>query len=338
MGGKCFIINECNFKDEVIKEIKEILLENDYSPIVAEEIVSFNVLLFDHKILRWMLDADFVIALLSPKDKDSKTANFNVAFEFGYSRGKEKNVILLFDEKLEKLPTDVRGHFGISLQDVKWKEKLKVLIQEQKTIKDKRRPPLPKILETHLESGIVDSNYDIFAQLLRDICTSFSILSNESAFKNILRIFEEPKFQIDSGGAINRLLDSLNVIFSYDMTQNSESMKTQLIKYLPKISEESNNIDILRQVLTLIAKINHDSSVVAIKNFIIKRKPEITNNVFNGFGLDFSQMELKYLNELLKDLSIFKVKPNDYGIEQSKLNVIDIIWQNVLNTIKTKAS
>ena len=63
MCGKCFIINECNFKDEVIKEIKKILLENDYSPIVAEEIVSFNVLLFDHKILRPMLDADFIPTL-----------------------------------------------------------------------------------------------------------------------------------------------------------------------------------------------------------------------------------------------------------------------------------
>ncbi len=115
-------------------------------------------------------------------------------------------------------------------------------------------------------------------------------------------------------------------------------MKTQLIKYLPKISEESNNIDILRQVLNLITKINHDSSVAAIKNFIIKRKPEITNKVFNGFGLDFSQMEIKYLNELLKDLSIFKVKPNDYGIELSKIKDINIIWQNVVNTIKTKTS
>ena len=128
------------------------------------------------------------------------------------------------------------------------------------------------------------------------------------------------------------------MIFYYDTTQNSESMKTQLIKYLPKISEESNNTDILREVLKLIAKINHDSSVDAIKNFIIKRKPEVMNYVFNGFSLDFSQMELKHLNELLGHLSIFKTKPNDYGIGQSKINVINIIWENALDAIKFKSS
>jgi len=160
--GTCFIIVECNFKEDIVKEVKSLAMEYDFSPIIAEEIPSFNVDLLDHKVLKPMENSDFVIVLLSPKGKDKRDANFNVAFEFGYARGIPKPVILLFDGDSKDLPTDINRDHAIFLSNIKWKDELTNLIQKQIEEKEVGLVKLPDKLVGYLAEGITHDKFDVF--------------------------------------------------------------------------------------------------------------------------------------------------------------------------------
>ena len=305
--GTCFIINECNFKDEIVKEVKAILLKNDYTSIVAEEIPAYNVGLLEHKVLKPMEEADFVIVLLSPRGEQKKEANFNVAFEFGYARGMNKDVILLFDGEMDDLPSDIKGDYAISLLNLNWKQELNALITKQTEQKQGKFVDLPEIIVKRMEMGVKDKTFDIFADLLNKFSFGFKIVENHIVVNLILRIFDETKYQIYSGEPIKKLLSALNTILYLDKSEKSEELKKELIKYLPMILQKSEQELVLKEALYLTIKINHEDAVNGVIQFILNKKDEELRYL-DSFHWNFVQFSpIEFCNMLLQRLAL---KPN----------------------------
>lgn len=335
--GTCFIINECNFKDDIIKDVKYILLNHNYGSIIAEELPAYNVDLLEHKVLKPMEQADFVIVLLSPKGKKKKDANFNVAFEFGYARGMDKDVILLFDGKANDLPSDIKGDYAISLYDNKWREELNKLIEKQIKETQRKFVDLPEEIVTQLEKGIGHNTFDIFANLLQKFSYGFKILDNPKVFKMILKIFEEKKYQIASGEPALNLLMALNTILYLDRGKKSTELKEELLKYLPIILKDSNQEAILQQTLILLIKMNNENAVMVFKQFIIEKNGEKLRSVLNGLHLDFANTsDIEFCNLLLKELASMKSEPSQHGLSNLQIQVIDGVWNNLINDIRQK--
>ncbi|MBI3035837.1 hypothetical protein HYY71_05950 [Candidatus Woesearchaeota archaeon] len=334
----CFIITECNFREDILKDIKSILKKNGYAAWVAEEVSSFNIDLLEHRILKPMQQADFVVVILDPRGPEKKDANFNVAFEFGYTRGIPKDVILLFNDKLDNLPTDISRDYAISLLDDEWKNKLEESVKRQKEEKVKKFPPIPPDLVKKLELGIKDNQFDIFADLLDKLSVSFRILDNPEVVSMILRIFKEPKFDIYDGKPILNLLKALNTILDYDRSEKSLALKKEILVNLIQILKNSHKPFILRETLSLLIKINHDDAVIAIKQFIVGSEGYILKEICEGFNWNFNiNSDLEFCNKLLGEILLIKSDPT-YSTQEGRLIYINRIWDYLVSAIKDKHS
>lgn len=335
----CFIITECNFRKDVIKDVKSILKKNGYVSWVAEEVSSFNVDLLEHRILKPIQQADFVVVILNPKGKAKKDANFNVAFEFGYTRGIPKDVILLFNDKLDDLPTDISRDYAISLLDDKWGNKFEKLVKRQIEEKVKSFPSIPPILVKQLKLGINDNQFDIFADLLDKLSVSFRILDNPEVVSMILRIFKESKFQIYSGAPIKNLLHALNTILHYDKSEKYIEFKKEIVVNLAQILKNPSNTFILREALNLLMKNNHDDAVIAIKQFMIEVEVNRLKEVCEGFNWDFNtNSDLEFCNKLLEEIILIKLYPAKYSVRDDRLIYINKVWDYLVSAIRQKHS
>ena len=105
-----------------------------------------------------------------------KNENFNVAFEFGYARGIDQKVILLFDGDLRELPMDINRDYAISSQDPNLLSKIEALIINIEEQKEKRLTKLPQeLLDLFIGKATVN-DFDEFARLLDEFSSSFKLL------------------------------------------------------------------------------------------------------------------------------------------------------------------
>lgn len=334
----CFIITECNFREDILKDVKSILKKNGYASWVAEEVSSFNVDLLEYRILKPMQQADFVVVILDPRGPEKKDANFNVAFEFGYTRGMPKKVILLFNDKLDDLPTDISRDYAISLLDDKWKNKFEKSVKRQIEEKMKAFPLIPPDLVQKLKLGINENQFDIFADLLNKLSVSFRILDNPEIISMILRIFKEPKFDIYDGQPIINLLKALNTILYYDKSEKSFTLKKEILVNLIQILKNSRKPIILRETLSLLIKINHDDAVIAVKQFVIESEVYILKEVCEGFNWNFNvNSDLEFCNKLLGEIILIK-SDTTFSTQEGRLIYINRIWDYLVSAIKDKHS
>lgn|SRR3989338_7884037 len=337
----CFIITQCNFKPEIIAEIKEVLLQKDYASIIAEEIPAYNVDLLDYKILRPMQDSSLVLVLLSPRGEDRKDANFNVAFEFGYARGIKKDVILLFDGDLENLPSDISRDYAISVERENWKEELNRLLTKVNEEKQQGRlVPLPEDIVILLEKGISDNQFDTFANLLLNFSTFFRVSDNQRIVRIIKNIFEEPRFTIHEGDSIKALLYALNNIFFYDRGNDSKALKEFLMKfYFPSILDKSNDHEIIKQIMVLLSKTeeNCDSSISTLSNFILSNNDIVIKQILESHYWDFdSNSTLEFCIKFARKLILIKNNRDSHKISDSKIKIIDKMLRELTSAIRQK--
>ena len=333
--GTCFIINECNYGQETVEEIKKLLLENGYVPDIAEELSTWNIDLWEYKIVRPIKNAEFVLVILNPKGDNNRYANFNVAFEFGYSKGTNKDIVLLFDGKLRELPADISRDDAISLMDKDWKEKLKKLIKRQIEKKSKKLASLEPRIINLMEDGIGEREFITFAYLLQNFAVGFDILNNKKVVTLIIKIFDEKKYTITNGEGIIKLLLAWGSIYLHNEWNDEDILRKKLITYIPLILRDSTTVDIVHRTLDLLLIIGNKDSYHIIIDYISKTDEHILE-ICRDYSWNFQVFSrLDFCIGLLEKLPIFRTE-YDPNLSGFKLNMMKKIRENLTVAISRK--
>jgi len=318
--GQCFIITECGFNESIIKEVKNILWQHNYSDVIAEEIPSFNVDLWDFKILKPMEASDFVIVIFTPKERD---ANFNVSFEFGYARGMNKNVILLLNGKAKDLPSDIQGKYYTSLENPNWKEELTKLI-ENRIAQNYGPVELPQDIVNLMLKGINDKSFEDFAKLLNKFSSGFRVLENQEIYNTILKIFNTKKYTLTSGEPVSSLLNAISVIFRFDKTEKSLALKNELVPYLYDILIQSEFDLTIQETLRVLIQIDGEESINALVSFIRDKGDDKLRSSIASMGWGFvHSSSLSYCLSLLGELMVTKSRFKQFNMSNNKIQIID---------------
>lgn len=332
--GICFIINKCNFRSDLVKSIKSTLLKNEYTPLIAEELNSFNVDMLEHRILKPLKDAELVIVILSPSGNDKKDANFNVSFEFGYARAFDKNVILLFDGNLSELPADISRDYAISLEDPKLLSKIESLINVVEKKKVKRLNDLPIEINTLFAESINRNDFTTFSELLHEFSYTHNLLGSQELVQLILYILEGGSQKIASGQAAALFLEALNNIFTYDKSETSKKLNKYILKNLVYTLNNTTDISIAKQCLNLFIRTNNIEDIDYIIDFFKTKYPEKFENRLAFPLLEFGgKCSIEYCIAFLSKLTKEK---NATELSKDKKDFLGSICKQLINIIKSQ--
>ena len=334
--GDCFIVNKCQYKPEILIEIKKILKKEGYASIVAEELSNFNVDFLEHTVLGPMTESEFVIVILQPKGGDNKDANFNVAFEYGYARGIGKNVILLFDGEADLLPADIKRDLAIVLKE-NWQTKVISLIKKEKDERQKKRKDLPENISKLLLRHFERKDYSSFSYLLLRVSGTFNICNNENAKYLIEKSLETSEFGKNQETILN-YLTAINNILHYEKSQIGFLIE-KLTQTLQMMISYSSSREIIRTTLHILVRISTESCAEIILKFLVEKPTGQLIAVFQGFSWYFesdASMEFCWkLSEIFSNLEneiIFK------EIDNEKKELIKTIWTDLTEDIIKKYS
>lgn len=330
--GTCFIINKCDFRNDLIDNLKSILLKNEYTPQIAEELHSFNIDMLEHRILKPLKDAEFIIVILSPKGDDKKDANFNVSFEFGYARGIGQKVIFLFDGNLSELPADISRDYALSLEDPKLFSKIESLINVVEEQKVRKLIDLPIEMNILFVESIGSGDITTFSKLLYEFSYTHNLLGSKEIVSLILFTIEGGSQKIASGQAAALFLRALNNIFAYDKSKLSKDLNKRILINSVYTLNNTKDIFIAKECLNLFLRSNDINNIDYLIDFFKTKYPENFEDRLAFPLLEFGgKCSMEYCITFLSKLT--KVK-NDPKLSNEKREQLDSIWQNLVNVIK----
>lgn len=330
--GICFIINKCDFKTDLIERLKSTLLKNEYTPVIAEELHSFNVDMLEHRILKPLKDAEFVIVILSPTGDDKKDATFNVAFEFGYARGIGKKVILLFDGNLSELPADISRDYALSLEDPKLFPKIESLINVVEEQKFRKLSELSFDMIGLFIDSINRNDFATFSKLLYEFSYTHNLLSSKEIVSLILFSIDGSSEKLASGQTSILFLQALNNIFIYDKSDLSKNLNKKILKNLVYTLNKTKNINIAKECLNLFIRTNDVNDIDYIINFFKTKYPENFEEFLTYPLLEFGgNCSVQYCIAFLSKLTKAKNAPE---LSKGKKDYFELIWQQLVNLIK----
>lgn len=333
--GICFIINKCNFRIDIIEPLKNLLKRGGYAPWIAEEVSSFNVDMLENRILKPLKNAEFIIVLLKPTGEDKKDANFNVSFEFGYARGINRNVILLFDGDLENLFTDINRDFALSMDDPGLLSKIESAIVKIEDEKQNKLRELPVEISLEFIESLNSNDFETFYTLMDRFSTTFQLLKNKDVRELVYLIINNKREILPSGKSSQIFLSALNKIFFNDRSEISKNFNKIILTNLIVVLNNTKSIEIMKECFNLFVSSNDAYYIDSVIDFLkSKSLKEFEGNLvfpLINFG---SNISFEYCVEFLRKLTKAK---RESELSKEKKEILESLWNTLINVIKEKS-